>query len=255
MSPNEVQNVATKFLEVVGVGGCVSSSTTYELDLSPDHPELLPNYKYDGEGNLDTSIVESGGKRASVQRTYYLELTDDCGNKRVISGGDGGSLEVGANFTKAQEYFKHPPVSQSINYTQSSLYDPRMAIATKETMINGSAAESRATGTSALGFDYIQMDLNGVYSVKGVVIGCDWLGPNTSEPYDTSLPGLVGDWGKEYTENRDVEYSIDGVNYTFLFNTGTFEEAIQTYNVNVRTRYIRMVGTDGYVCATEFYAI
>ena len=254
ITTSEATNVATKFLEVVGLGSCVSS--TYELDLSPDHPELLPNYKYDGEGNLDTSIVESDGKRISIQRTTYLELTDDCGNKRVISGKDGGSLgSVGGNFIKTQEYFKNPPVSQSVNYTQSELYSGAdMVIATKDTMINGSAAESRATGTGCGGFQYIQIDLNGVYSVKGVVIGCDWFGPNNSDT-NINLSGLVGDWGKEYTENLNVEYSTDGVNYTFLFNTGIFEEPIQTYNTNVKARYIRIVRENNCLCVTEFYAI
>jgi uncharacterized delta-60 repeat protein len=252
MTPSEAKAVVTKFLEVIGlISVCTTITTTYELDLSPDHPELLPNYNYDGEGNMDTAIIIDPvtGKRRSIQRTSYLELTDNCGNKKVVSSEDGGSLSVSANF-----FNQRPPVSQSINYTQSSLY-PGMVVATKETMINGSASESLATGTGCGGFEYIQIDLNGVYNVKGVVIGCDWFGPNESDPYDTSLPGLVGDWGKEYTENKAVEYSTDGVNYTLLFVTGVFEEAIQTYNVNVKARYIRIVSTDGCVCVTEFYAI
>jgi len=235
----------------------INVDDAYEVDLSPDHPETIPNYKYDGDGNLDTAIVESSGKRISIQRTSYLELIDIYGNRKVVSSKDGGSLGiVSDNFLIEQEYFNRPPVSQSINYTQSSLYDPRMAIATKETMINGSAAESRATGTVCGGFEYIQIDLNGVYNVKGVVIGCDWFGPNQSDPFDTNLPGLIGDWGKEYTENKNVEYSTDGINYTFLFNTGTFEQPIQTYNVNIKTRYIRIVDATGSCLSlTEFYAI
>ncbi len=257
MTVSEAGKIATKFLDVIGlISVCTTITTTYELDLSPDHPELLPNYNYDGEGNMDTAIIIDPvtGERRSIQRTSYLELTDNCGNKKVVSSGDGGSIGVSANFFNNLGYSQNPPVSQSINYTQSSLY-PGMVVATKETMINGSAAESLATGTGCGGFEYIQIDLNGVYNVKGVVIGCDWFGPNQSDPYDTSLPGLVGDWGKEYTENKAVEYSTDGVNYALLFVTGVFEEAIQTYNVNVKARYIRIVSTDGCVCVTEFYAI
>jgi len=254
MTPSEAKDVATKFLDVIGLTSvCDPITTTYELDLSPDHPELLSNYNYDGEGNMDTAIIIDpvNGKRRSIQRTSYLELTDNCGNKKVVSADDGSSLSVSSNF------FNNPkPVSQSINYTQSSLYNPLMVVATKETMINGSAAESLATGTVCGGFEYIQIDLNGVYSVRGVVIGCDWFGPNHSDHFDTSVPGLIGDWGKEYTENKNVEYSTDGINYTFLFNTGTFEQPIQTYNVNVKARYIRIVDTTGNcLSVTEFYAI
>jgi len=84
MSATEVQNVAAKFLEIVATCGAES-----ELDLSPDHPERLPNYKFYGEGNMDTSVVEQGGKRISLQRSGWLEVTDGCGGRRIVYAKDG----------------------------------------------------------------------------------------------------------------------------------------------------------------------
>ena len=87
MSGSEATSIATSFLRsMIGCG-----ATTYELDLSPDHPEKLQNYNYDGEGNMDTSMIVDlmTGKRRSIQRTGYFEITDGCGNKKVISVKDG----------------------------------------------------------------------------------------------------------------------------------------------------------------------
>jgi len=84
MTTSEAQAVATKFLEVVATCGSES-----ELDLSPDHPERLPNYKFYGEGNMDTSIVVEGGKRVSLQRTGWVEVTDGCGGRRILALKDG----------------------------------------------------------------------------------------------------------------------------------------------------------------------
>ena len=89
MSLNEAQRITTKFLELV-----LSCAKTYKLDLSPDHPEKIPNYKYDGEGNMDTAVIVDPitGIRRSIQRTGYLELADNCGNRRVVSAKDGESI-------------------------------------------------------------------------------------------------------------------------------------------------------------------
>jgi uncharacterized delta-60 repeat protein len=97
MSPNEVRNVVAKFLEVVGLGSC--GSLTYELNLSPENPEIIPNYAYDGEGNMDTAIIVDPvtGKRRSIQRTGYFELTDNCGNRKIVSSRDGESFSLDTN--------------------------------------------------------------------------------------------------------------------------------------------------------------
>lgn len=72
--------------------GC--SITTVQLELSPDNPESIPNYKYYGEGNMDTAIVVDPvtGKRRSIQRTGYFDFVDGCGNRKVISSKDGDTV-------------------------------------------------------------------------------------------------------------------------------------------------------------------
>jgi len=71
--------------------GC--SPTTYNYDLSPDETLSLPNYKYDGEGNLDTAIiVNEDGSRTSIQRTGYFDYLDNCGNRKVLRINDGDSV-------------------------------------------------------------------------------------------------------------------------------------------------------------------
>lgn len=65
------------------IAGC--STTTVKLELSPD------NYKYDGEGSMDTAIIVNSitGERTSIQRTGYFEFVDSCANRKVISAKDG----------------------------------------------------------------------------------------------------------------------------------------------------------------------
>jgi hypothetical protein len=84
--------IVVKFLEVTGGFSC--GGENYELDLSPDNPETNPNYRFDGEGNMDTSVVVDPvtGKRVSIQRTGYFEIIDECGNRRVVSAKDGENL-------------------------------------------------------------------------------------------------------------------------------------------------------------------
>jgi uncharacterized delta-60 repeat protein len=90
MSRAEAEAIAIKFLEVAI--GC--SESTYEIDLSPDNPDAIPNYKYNGEGNMDTAIIQEGGKRISIQRSGYIEATDSCGNRKIISVKDGQEISV-----------------------------------------------------------------------------------------------------------------------------------------------------------------
>jgi uncharacterized delta-60 repeat protein len=96
MSSTEVQNVATKFLEVMGTS---CGTQTYKLDLSPDHPEKIHNYNYEGEGNMDTAIIVDPitGERRSIQRTGYFEIVDSCGNRKVVSVKDGDNFSSGSD--------------------------------------------------------------------------------------------------------------------------------------------------------------
>jgi uncharacterized delta-60 repeat protein len=89
LSDSSAQQIASKFLDVIG--GLSSGASNLEFDVSPDNPETIPNYRFDGEGNMDTSIITDPvtGKRVSIQRTGYLELTDGCGNRKVVAVKDG----------------------------------------------------------------------------------------------------------------------------------------------------------------------
>ena len=119
--------------------------------------------------------------------------------------------------------------------------------ATNATMTNGVYQEATATGTDNDGLQYVRMDLGAVHEVCRVVVGCD---------YATTLD--LGDWGPEYTENRNVEYSANGNDWSPAFNTGTFSKGIQTYSTSFSARYIRIVNSgDGsdYLAVTEFYAL
>jgi len=132
-----------------------------------------------------------------------------------------------------------PVVLNQIVYTQSSVYGWNTA-ATNSLMTNGIFSEPSATGTNN-GNEWIKMDLGSVTAVTSVIIGCDY--NNT----------LSGGWGKSYTENKNVEYSSDNVNWTNSFNTGIFNQGIKTFTVNFSARYIRIIST-GWLAATEFYA-
>jgi hypothetical protein len=87
----DAEAIVVKFLEVTGGFAC---GENYELDLSPDNPETNPNYRFDGEGNMDTSVIVDPvtGKRVSIQRTGYFEIKDACGNRRVVSVKDGENI-------------------------------------------------------------------------------------------------------------------------------------------------------------------
>lgn len=69
----------------------VAQEYTYEL--SPDNSITIPNYKYDGEGNMDTAIVTNeDGTRKSIQRTGYYDYLDACGNRKVMKVNDGDTV-------------------------------------------------------------------------------------------------------------------------------------------------------------------
>lgn len=153
-----------------------------------------------------------------------------------------GSTEISA-ITRtlanvADPYFLDPSL---IVYSQSSVYSPNTA-ATVAGMQNGEFEEESETGTDSDTISWVQMDFGGTKRIKAVIIGCDF----------TSV--LPGGWGPEYTENCDVEASFDGENWTYLFNTGSFTQGIQTYEVDILANYLRIVGS-GYLAVTEFYAL
>jgi hypothetical protein len=138
-------------------------------------------------------------------------------------------------------------VIPNITYSQSSVYvDGAYAqkTASFDGMTNGIYDEFYETGTDYIyPEEWIQMDLGSVAKVNKVVIGAD---------YDTTLGGY---YGSSYSTNKDVQYSIDGTNWTTVFNTGTFTQPIQTYDVDINARYIRIVCVGDYLALTEFYAL
>lgn len=144
-----------------------------------------------------------------------------------------------------------------ITYSQSSVLSLYDEPADNASMTNGIFAETTHTGTNGLislglsdgelgDFSWIQMDLGGPRTVATVYVGTDFT--NT----------LDGGWGTTYTENCNVEESLDGSTWSVLFNVGTFAAGIQSYTVSTTARYLRIVqdqiASQGYLCVTEFYA-
>lgn len=131
-------------------------------------------------------------------------------------------------------------------YTQSSVYVENTA-ATNSTMTNGVFDEASSTGTNDESLEFVMMDLGAIHEVCNVVVGCD---------LNTTLG--EADWGPEYTENRNVEYSTNSSDWSLAFNTGTFDQGIQTYGASFSARYIRIVNSgddSNYLAVTEFYAL
>jgi len=239
----------------------------YEFNFSPDNPTT----PYGTEGGLDSSTYLKDGKVISAQRTGFIEI--DSG--KIESVKDGEVIDLPQDVVERLE--KPQPVSMVLNYTQSSVWTSQFCDedgdcgfyavsvpADARNMTNGVYNETYATGTNGGTFQWVQVDLNGVFDIKGVVVGCDWIANNTSLYYDEelgrvvsedpSVPGLLGNWGRGYTEECDVQASLDGFNWETLFNTGTFESPIQIYPVRIRARYVRIV-SQGDLAVTEFYAI
>lgn len=83
------QNDSFEYWNDVDYGDFGCSINTIELELSPDNAESIPNYKFYGEGNMDTAIIIENGKRKSIQRTGYFDYLDGCGNRKVLEIKDG----------------------------------------------------------------------------------------------------------------------------------------------------------------------
>lgn len=134
------------------------------------------------------------------------------------------------------------------SYSQSSLWSSGVTPATASGMTDGMTSNSTQTGTDdALSVEWVQMDFGASRSVCAVVVGSD---------FDTTLG--EDDWGVQYTENCDVQYSTNGSSWTTAFNTGTFSQPIQSYSVDFEARYVRIVNgpfDPTHVAVTEFYSL
>jgi hypothetical protein len=90
------------------------------------------------------------------------------------------------------------------------------------------------------------MDLGAIREVNNVIIGAD---------YNNTL-AVAGTWGPTYTEDANLVYSIDGVNWWDVIagTIGTFTSDLKTIaGLSIAARYIR-IQRSGEVCVTEFYA-
>jgi hypothetical protein len=129
----------------------------------------------------------------------------------------------------------------AITYSQSSVWSGSTA-ANNTIMTDGSFTNTGAAtdlGTTS----WVRMDLGSTKAVGSVIIG-------------TATSNIPGGWTKAYTENLDVEYSLNGTSWTTAFNTGTFAvNGIYTFSVDFSARYIRIVVADEYVAISEFYAL
>lgn len=87
-------NDSLQYWNDVDYGDNNCNQQTYTLNLVPQHPETLPNYKFYGEGNMDTSIIiDKNGNKVSIQRTGYFDTLDGCGNRKVTAVKDGQSFD------------------------------------------------------------------------------------------------------------------------------------------------------------------
>jgi hypothetical protein len=130
----------------------------------------------------------------------------------------------------------------AITYAQSSVYPGTTpasnAIMTDQSFTNTGAAADY--GNPA----WIRMDLGGSTHVGSIVVG-------------TATSNIPTGWDKSYTENRNLQYSLDSTTWTTATSTGTFpSNGIYTFSVDFKARYIRIATISGdYVLASEFYAL
>ena len=70
------------------------TSASYTYEFSDESPETMPNYKYGGEGNLDTTVYENESEqRVSRQRTGYFEIVNSSGGRKVVEVYDGETVD------------------------------------------------------------------------------------------------------------------------------------------------------------------
>lgn len=70
------------------------TSASYTYEFSNESPETMPNYRYGGEGNLDTTVYENeSGQRVSRQRTGYFEIVNSSGGRKVVDVYDGETVD------------------------------------------------------------------------------------------------------------------------------------------------------------------
>ena len=129
----------------------------------------------------------------------------------------------------------------SIAYSQSSVYGGVQPA--DNLRMTGGSFLSTVTATNNGSLEWVRMDLGAPYPIDRVIVG-------------TATNRIPGGWSKFYTENKSVEHSLDGTNWTFAFDTGLFStEGIYTFSVNFIAQFIRIVDNGDWVALSEFYAL
>jgi hypothetical protein len=226
VSTTEISKISSSFSIVTDIiGGGVQSSPTKVLNTEA-------GIKVSGLTPTTSSI--NGGSTYADLVTSSFNLVRD-----IIYYGEAGIPDA-----LARNYDYGFELSlPNITYSQSSIFGNQKS-ASFDGMTNGIYDEIYEIGTDNVNpEEWIQMDLGSVAKVNKVVIGAD---------YDTTL---IDYYSKAYTEDRNVQYSIDGTTWTTVFNTGVFTQPIQTYDVNINARYIRIVAVEDWLAVTEFYAL
>lgn len=130
-------------------------------------------------------------------------------------------------------------------YSQSSTHPDSTAVQnaflTDASILGGVAATNAETG------GWIKMDLKRNYLIDRVVIGTSR--STATAPLDQ----------KSLTENKLVEYSLDGFAWKTAFTTGTLPEfGIYKFDVDFHARYLRIKSTSGspeVLAVSEFHAL
>lgn len=252
-------------------GGGVAAPRLYGS--RPNSPILVLEYRYLGEADTFSILTAwnnslSGFFELTLPSEVACGITNTDLAERIVSASSQGwrfaekprienlpakrhnvTVRLEGGFYAVKDFDAEvPPVPPAntidiatIVYTQSSTWYANAA-ATNAGMTNGVTAETLQTGTDATGsLQWVQMDLGSVCAVKTVYVGSDF------------TEALAGGWGKSYTENRDMQYSLDGSTWTTFTNTGTFSTPLKTFSVLFDARYIRIVYS-GFIAVTEFYA-
>jgi hypothetical protein len=191
-----------------------------------------------------TISVEDLAGRFTPKVTSYSLNTYNCICTSTTTSTTPSPTTTSTSTTIAPFVYPSNIVSTNAIYTQSSVWSEN-TFATALGMNNQIASESFQTGTNLGTSEWIKMELNAIYNIKNIVVGCDF--NNT----------LRFGWGKSYTENLLIQYSLDNFTWVNAANTGIFITPMKVYPVNFNARYIRLTNSNKgntWMAATEFAA-
>jgi hypothetical protein len=205
---------------------------------------------------LNGVLVKSVSGSDCFSNNGYLRFA------RNVSGGDAGYFDefrvtmgvarYTADFVAPTTPFpdENPPTFipsvLGTTYTQSSVNASSTAAQSSfltDGTILGNVAATNAEASSG----WIKVDFKRPYLIDRVIVGTS----------NASAASPLAD--KSLTENKTVEYSIDGTNWSFAFNTGTLPAlGIYKFDVDFHARYLRIKNTSAssdILSVSEFYAL